>query len=84
MSMRIFHEHVWGEYVAGHAILIVGWDDMGQSWICKNSWGPLWGEDGYFRIKWGSCEIGTYMPFIWDDVISSSELSIFPEKIEHG
>ena len=47
-----------------HAIVIVGWDDEmydGQGgWICKNSWGPGWGDDGYFYIPYGSCGIGNY------------------------
>lgn len=39
--------------VAGHIVIIVGWDcdSAGRLyWICKNSWGPQWGERGYFRI----------------------------------
>ena len=31
------YEHVWGNAEGGHAILIVGWNDDEQSWICKNS-----------------------------------------------
>jgi len=50
------YEHVWGEYLAGHCISIVGWNDQANCWICKNSWGPWWGEDGYFRIRMGTNE----------------------------
>lgn len=35
-----------------HAIIIVGWDDSDRSWICKNSWGAGWGDNGYFKISW--------------------------------
>jgi C1A family cysteine protease len=45
-----------------HAIVMVGWDDDfcdGEgAWICKNSWGSNWGEDGFFHIKYNSCRIG--------------------------
>lgn len=26
-------------------------------WICANSWGPEWGENGFFRIAKGECGI---------------------------
>lgn len=51
------YEHLWGDVEAGHAVAIVGWNDDESYWICKNSWGPDWGEDGYFRIRWGQCEL---------------------------
>lgn len=35
-----------------HAVLLVGYDDDGQYFIVKNSWGPGWGENGYFRIAY--------------------------------
>lgn len=76
------YEHVWGNVVGGHAVLIVGWDDAEQCWIVKNSWGPNWGEDGYFRIKWGDSGMGTYIPFIYDNLtrdavaLSVSELEL--------
>ena len=41
-------------YEADHAVQIVGWgkDESSQLeyYIVKNSWGGLWGEDGYIRI----------------------------------
>ena len=39
-------------YKGGHAIAIVGFNDKEKYWILKNSWGPSWGEDGYFRVSW--------------------------------
>ncbi|QTA79935.1 Peptidase C1A domain-containing protein, GG-GAP repeat-containing [Desulfonema limicola] len=36
----------------GHAVLLVGYDDNLQCFKVKNSWGPNWGENGYFRIAY--------------------------------
>jgi C1A family cysteine protease len=44
------YKYTSGSLEGGHAILIVGYDDAGQYFIVKNSWGPSWGESGYFRI----------------------------------
>ncbi|MBN1552543.1 hypothetical protein JW979_13795 [bacterium] len=45
-----------------HGVLIVGYDDSDCSgsgaWIVKNSWGTNWGENGFFRIKYGDSNIG--------------------------
>ena len=56
------YRYEYGDYVFGHCIAIVGYDDSwgGEDegyWICKNSWGPNWGEDGWFRIAYGECKI---------------------------
>ena len=61
------YEHVWGSIVGGHAVAIVGYDDKGGYWICKNSWGAYWGENGYFRIKYGECSIDN-KAFYFDDI----------------
>ncbi|MBN2054816.1 hypothetical protein JW905_07835, partial [bacterium] len=57
------YEHVTGTYRGGHFVVIVGWDDAENYWICKNSWGLDWGEDGYFRIKRGETAIGSWAMF---------------------
>lgn len=46
------YSYVSGDLVGGHAVLIVGWDDSQQCFIVKNSWGPDWGEGGFFRIAY--------------------------------
>ncbi len=48
------YEHTTGKLLGGHGVVVVGYDDAEQYWICKNSWGTDWGEDGWFRIKWGT------------------------------
>ena len=36
----------------GHAVLVVGYNESEQYFRAKNSWGPDWGENGYFRISY--------------------------------
>lgn len=43
----------------GHAVAIVGYDNSEQYWICKNSWGSNWGENGFFKIGFGECGIAS-------------------------
>ena len=52
------YRHTYGNFVGWHQVVIIGYDDEQRCWICKNSWGRYWGEDGFFRIAYGECEIG--------------------------
>jgi len=49
------YSYVTGSYVGNHCVLIVGYDDVNQCFIVKNSWGTGWGEAGYFRIAYSEC-----------------------------
>jgi len=43
-----------GTYRGGHAVLLIGWDDTKNAYLCKNSWGATGGpnDDGTFWIAY--------------------------------
>jgi hypothetical protein len=51
------HPQTNQQSLGGHAVKIVGWGEDTQDeqlikyWICANSWGPRWGDSGYFKIQ---------------------------------
>ncbi len=55
------YQHTGGSLEDGHAVLLIGYDDAGSFWICKNSWGASggpWG-DGTFRMAYDNrCQFG--------------------------
>jgi C1A family cysteine protease len=55
------YRHVSGALAGGHCVSVVGYNDAGGYWICKNSWGPNWGAGGFFNIAYGQCGIDAQM-----------------------
>ncbi len=55
------YRHQAGDLEGGHCVCVVGYDDAQGCWICKNSWGTRWGENGFFRIAYGDCGIDSTM-----------------------
>lgn len=53
-------------FEGGHAVVLVGYNEQQDYWICKNSWGTNWGEEGYFRIRFGECETGSWVSQAWN------------------
>ncbi|HDR6387797.1 TPA: peptidase C1 [Bacillus cereus] len=51
------YKHLSGSLAGGHCVAIIGYDDDQGCWICKNSWDSLWGDQGFFRIAYGECDI---------------------------
>jgi len=47
------------DVVGGHVFLIIGYSDLDQCWIFKNSSGPTWGENGFGKMAYGVCDIDT-------------------------
>jgi len=54
------YRHVTGGQAGGHCVTIVGYNDNPGYWICKNSWGTGWGDQGFFCIAYGECAIDTW------------------------
>ncbi|MBR0121479.1 MAG: InlB B-repeat-containing protein [Clostridia bacterium] len=64
-----------------HGIMIVGWDDSysvskfkqgcrpssNGAWLCKNSWGDTFGENGYFWISYEDANVGGFYTFTMSD-----------------
>lgn len=42
--------------IGGHAVALVGYNKETERFIAKNSFGPLWGDKGYFYIPFDSAE----------------------------
>jgi C1A family cysteine protease len=57
------YTHLTGGLAGYHCVEVIGYDDLGGFWICKNSWGAGWGEAGFFCIAYGQCEIDSTFPF---------------------
>lgn len=60
-------------YEGSHGVMLVGYDEEEDCWICKNSWGTDWGKDGYFKIKMGECGTGSWVLKVWGVSINNKQ-----------
>jgi C1A family cysteine protease len=57
------YKHLAGALEGKHCMACIGYDDNAECWICKNSWGPDNGEQGFRRIGYGQCRIDSWDVF---------------------
>ena len=58
-----------------HAVVIAGYNNTGNYWIVKNSWGSNWNGDGYFKVGYGKCNIETYPMFVDLQINSTQKIN---------
>ena len=61
-AWQSFGHNVAKEWVkVDHSVLITGWgetNDGTKFWVVRNSWGPRWGLNGFFKIIRGENALG--------------------------
>jgi C1A family cysteine protease len=78
----IYEKTTGAAYEGGHLVVLVGYNETQNFWICKNSWGKNWGENGYFKIRMGDCEGGTWVLRPWGILVANNppEINAIPDK----
>lgn len=69
------YRHVTGAQAGGHCVSIVGYSDAEGCWICKNSWGTGWGDNGFFKIAYGECGIDTWQVHAVEGIVETGWLN---------
>jgi TolA-binding protein len=63
-----------------HCVVIVKYEDFNQCWVCRDSKGTGWGDNGYIRIGYGQCGIDS-IENCYVTVDQSSRAKIVPSLI---
>ena len=85
-----FYDYSGGVYIhpgpdpdpTNHIVAIVGYDDYQNCWICKNSWGTGWGEEGWFKIAYGECRIEEETVYLDYEAPSGAVVDVLIHRIK--
>jgi len=74
------------QLLGGHAVICMGYNDTKGVWIMKNSWGPNWGDQGYFYLPYNYLLSSTLSGDMWQitkvRVLSNNQKVIINKKLE--
>jgi len=74
------------QLLGGHAVLCVGYSDTKSVWIMKNSWGPNWGDKGYFYLPYNYLLSSTMAGDMWQitkvHVLSNNQKIMVNKRLE--
>jgi C1A family cysteine protease len=68
--------------LGGHAVTCVGYNDVTQVWIMKNSWGSKWGDNGYFYLPYNYLLSKSLAGDIWKITQVEIVKNIVPKNIK--
>jgi hypothetical protein len=51
-SAGVYRPFVGEPSIGGHAMTVIGYDDMSRTFEILNSWGTAWGNGGFFRMSY--------------------------------
>jgi Cysteine protease len=79
------YKHTKGEGLGGHAVSLIGFDDVKRAWIIRNSWGPEWGINGFGYVSYDDdsgignhgiqFEVGKETEYLWSPLRDRSYVS---------
>lgn len=50
-AQKVYSPRKDAKFVASHAVLVVGYNNKERFWLVKNSFGPSWGDQGFFKVR---------------------------------
>jgi C1A family cysteine protease len=56
-STGIYIPSLTSKELGGHNMVVIGYSDIEQYWLFKNSYGPNWGEQGFCKIAYNACQL---------------------------
>jgi C1A family cysteine protease len=71
------------QLLGGHSVVVCGFDDNRQHFIVRNSWGPNWGDRGYFYLPYLYLLDSAISSDLWEIVVMPPETST-PVTVSRG